>query len=126
MTPQTPDQLPPLGPRTVCGAEHLTAAEVRWWLRKGATGVRYEYCISFGVVTLQFRSRLHLIDTQFPRYAAGLPYSLLALALGPWGLPWGPVLTARAIWTNLGGGIDCSAELDAALSAEPVLPAESP
>jgi hypothetical protein len=25
--------------------------------------------------------------------------------LGPWGVPWGPVWTAVAVWTNLTGGV---------------------
>lgn len=105
------------------GAEHMTPADIRWWLRDGAVAVRYEYCISVGLASLHCQSRLHLIDTKSPRYVPGLPYSLLSLALGPWGLPWGPVLAALAIWRNFCGGIDATAEAEALLSAEPV---ESP
>ncbi|OWK37847.1 hypothetical protein FRUB_06967 [Fimbriiglobus ruber] len=35
-------------------------------------------------------------------------------------MPWGPILTARAVWTNLCGGIDVTAEIEASLSEEKI------
>lgn len=123
MSQQKSDHAPTRAVPHLVGAEHMTADDVRWWLRNGAVAVRYEYCISVGLASLSCRSRLHLIDTKSRRYIPGLPYSLLSLALGPWGLPWGPVLAARAIWSNFSGGVDATAEAEALLAAEP---AESP
>ena len=40
------------------------------------------------------------------RYLRGLGYSALALLLGPWGVPWGLILTPWAVWVNLTGGVD--------------------
>jgi len=44
----------------------------------------------------------------------GLGYSLLAILLGPWGVPWGLIWTPWAVWVNLTGGVD---ETDAILAS---------
>jgi len=36
----------------------------------------------------------------------GLPFSLISLVLGWWGIPWGPIWTISTIVTNLRGGRD--------------------
>ena len=34
----------------------------------------------------------------------------LILLGGAWGVPWGPILTARAVWVNL-SGVDTTAQV---------------
>ncbi len=38
------------------------------------------------------------------RVTAGLPYSLLSLLFGWWGIPWGPIYTVQSIIQNFRGG----------------------
>lgn len=106
-------------------APAIPPAEVWDRLADGAIAVRYEYCVSLLACSLRFRSRVHLLDTWEGRYIRGVPYSLLSLLLGWWGLPWGPVLTLRACWVNSCGGIDVTDEVEdwvdaAIVTAQPV------
>ena len=71
----------------------------------GGVWVRYEYCISLLLLTIRIHSRIHYCHAWPSRILLGVPYSLIALLLGPWGIPWGPVLTIRALWVNLSGGL---------------------
>src|SRR2546421_12982602 len=70
-----------------------------------ARDVVFAYCISCGVVTWVFWSRPHRIRSRRQALRRGLPYTLTSLVLGWWGLPWGAVLTPRAVWTNCTGGV---------------------
>ncbi len=67
--------------------------------------VRYPYVVSLGVVTLRFESRRHRIRSTDARYLRCIPYLVASILFGWWGFPWGPVLTWRAIWDCLGGGL---------------------
>ena len=72
----------------------------------GARLVRFEFCLSFLFVTIRRQSPLYLTESWQDRYLRGLGYSVLALLLGPWGVPWGLIWTPWAIWVNLTGGVD--------------------
>jgi hypothetical protein len=67
--------------------------------------VHYEYCISVILLSIRIQSRIHHCISWPSRILLGVPYALLTLILGPWGLPWGLILTIRALWVNLSGGI---------------------
>lgn len=77
----------------------------------GRRAVRFDCCFSAVFVTVRRRSGVYRTDSWQTRYLLGLGYSAVALLFGPWGVPWGPVWTARAVWTNLTGGVDAAAEL---------------
>ena len=70
-----------------------------------------EYCVSVVVATFCYRTTSYLTDSRRSRLLYGLAYSVMALAFGPWGVPWGPILTARVIWANLRGGEDMTAQV---------------
>jgi hypothetical protein len=66
--------------------------------------VRFEYCISFVFLTWRRESEeIALRDGQSAAIAS-LPYCLISLFLGWWGIPWGVFLTPICIWRNLKGG----------------------
>ena len=90
--------------------EALPADEVRSRLRNGSKAVRFEYCISFLVATVRRQSGVYLTDSWQERYIRGMGYNVLTLLLGPWGVPWGLIWTARSFWTNTTGGVDASHE----------------
>ncbi len=97
------------------GGEHLTPEQVLHLLRTGSRCVRYEFIVSVLVATFRFQSGIYLTDSWQVRYLLGLPFSVLSIAVGVWGLPWGIVLTARAVWVNLCGGVDATAHVAAHL-----------
>ena len=89
----------------------LPPAELRARIRAGDRCVRFEYCMSMVVATARRQSRVYLTKSRQERYFRGLGYTTLALVLGPWGVPWGLIWTARAVWVNLTGGEDVTEEV---------------
>jgi len=48
----------------------------------------------------------------------GLPYTVLSLLLGWWGVPWGLIYTPLVVITNFSGGCDITAAMREARGAE--------
>ena len=46
-----------------------------------------------------------------------LPFTLISLFFGWWGLPWGFIYTPMALATNLGGGKDVTTEVMSSLQS---------
>lgn len=115
-----PDRVP------LAGGGPVTPAELRDRVRAGWRCVRFESCYSLVFVTVRRQSRVYLTERWQQRYLYGLGYSVAALLAGPWGVPWGVVWTARAVWTNLTGGVDVTdAVLDHVAEHWPAVPNES-
>lgn len=93
------------------GADRASASDLRRLLTGSHRCVRFECCVSVVVATFRYRTATYLTDSRRSRFLHGLAYSVMALAFGPWGVPWGPVLTARAVWVNLRGGEDVTAHV---------------
>jgi hypothetical protein len=91
---------------SLAGSRSLFPEEVRSRVQSGARLVRFEFCVSFLFATVRRQSPLYLTGSWQDRYLRGLAYSLVALFLGPWGVPWGLIWTLWAIWVNLTGGVD--------------------
>lgn len=106
---------------SLAGSRPLLPDEVRARVAAGARLVRFEFCFSLLVFTVRRQSPVYLTESWQERYLRGLGYSALALLLGPWAVPWGPIGTAWAVWVNLTGGVD---ETEAVLAglADPVPP----
>ena len=97
------------------GTECVPPDDLRRLLGGGHRCVRFECCVSVVVATFRYQTATYLSDSDRSRFLYGLAYSLMALAFGPWGVPWGPVLTARAVWANLRGSGDVTAQVVAHL-----------
>lgn len=93
------------------GGVRLFREDIQARVAAGARLVRFEFCISIVFVTIRRQSPPYLTDSWQSRYLRGLIYSLWAILLGPWGIPWGLIWTGRAVWLNLTGGIDETATL---------------
>jgi hypothetical protein len=90
------------------GTRQLCDEELRARIAAGARCVRFEYCFSLLFFTVRRQSPVHLTDSWQQRYLWGLWYSVLALLLGLWGVPWGLLWVPWAIWVNITGGADCT------------------
>lgn len=84
-------------------------------IRRGGRVVFYEWCISCIIFTLRRPSGLILLRFREYGLVRGLPYTLLSLLLGWWGLPWGFVYTPLVLLTNLCGGCDVTTHVCAQL-----------
>jgi hypothetical protein len=76
----------------------------------GCRLVFYEYCISLVFITLRRPSRLYRLAPGSSGVVEGLRYTLVSLALGWWGIPWGVLYTPLVLWTNLSGGREVTAD----------------
>ena len=66
--------------------------------------VRFEYCISMVAMTMHRESELIELSPGESCFLRSLPYNLITLTLGWWGVPWGLLLTPGVLWRNLQGG----------------------
>ncbi|MDR1536147.1 MAG: hypothetical protein LBU64_13840 [Planctomycetota bacterium] len=96
---------------TITGLNELTGEELAWELQNGGKFVYYQYTVSLIVVTFKRASGIHFIRSGNSAAKRGLPYSLLTLLLGWWGIPWGPIYTIQTLVKNLGGGVDVTREV---------------
>jgi hypothetical protein len=81
------------------GQNHRTGAP-----QTGERFVFYEYCISLIFITLRRPSRVVRLRPGSTGLLRGLPYTIISLLFGWWGLPWGLVYTPLTLRTNLTGG----------------------
>jgi hypothetical protein len=103
----------------IAGIDHLTPVQLQEELSRGGRLVFYEYCISLIFLTLRRPSRVRLLRAGDRGIVRGLPYAVLSLLLGWWGIPWGVIYTPMVLLTNLAGGQDVTAELKPFLLPQP-------
>ena len=95
----------------IIGIEGMGNLELRTELQKGGKFVTYQYVISILVMTFKRSSNIYFIKTGESAIVRGLPFTLLSLLVGWWGIPWGIIYTIQALITNLGGGQDVTAQV---------------
>jgi hypothetical protein len=102
------------------GAEGKSFAEIDALLQEGWRFVFFEYCISCFIFTLRRPSDIILMPPDEYRWLRALPYTVISLFLGWWGIPWGFIYTPIVIFTNLTGGCDVTAQTRAWLESHAV------
>jgi hypothetical protein len=108
---QTVDQNQEVPMQQLSAPRPFALEEARQTVQAGGRIVFYEYCISFGLVTLRRPSRVYLLRRGSKGLVRGIPYTLFSLLLGWWGVPWGLIYTPLTWLTNLSGGLDITAQL---------------
>jgi hypothetical protein len=96
----------------IIGFEDIqSAGQLQQEIQQGAKFVVYQYCISLLVITFRRSSKVYFIHHDGNALLRGLPFTLLSLVLGWWGIPWGPIYTIQSLWVNLRGGRDVTQEI---------------
>ena len=96
----------------IVGLEEIkSGAELQQELQQGGKFVMYQYCISILILTFKRSSNIYFIRHEENAIVKGLPFTLLTLVLGWWGIPWGPIYTIQSIWVNFQGGKDVTKEV---------------
>jgi hypothetical protein len=80
-------------------------------LDRGGKFVVFQYTISIVIMTFKRSSSIRFVKAGEGTFAASLPYTLLTLFLGWWGIPWGPIYSIAALFSNLSGGKDVTSEV---------------
>jgi hypothetical protein len=98
------------------GLENISTEQVNHYLQQGARFVVFQYCISVLILTFKRPSDVFFIRAGESSFGKSLPFTLISLLLGWWGLPWGPIYTVSSTVTNLRGGRDITKDVVAAVN----------
>ena len=97
------------------GTEGMSTNEIRFEIQRGAKFVFFYYSVSVLVMSFRRASPVYFIPAGRNALGKGLPWILLTLVAGWWGIPWGPIYTVQSLVVNFKGGKDVTAELSARL-----------
>ena len=89
----------------------LTTDQINRELTHGAKFVVYQFAISLLVITFRRSSDTYFVRAGESGVVKGLPFTLLTLILGWWGIPWGPIYSVGSLYNNLRGGKDITQEV---------------
>lgn len=102
----------------IIGLENIrSGGELQAELQQGGKFIVYQYCISLLVITFKRFSNVYFVSHDQNAVVKGLPFTLLSLVLGWWGIPWGPIYTIQGLWVNLNGGKDVTQEVLASMTS---------
>jgi hypothetical protein len=121
-----PVPVPSIDLRSIAGTEGKSIAELQQAVAAGGRFVVFQYCISVLILSFKRSSPIMFIPAGESAFAKGLPYSLISLLAGWWGIPWGPIWTIMTFAENCGGGKDVTAPILAALGCANVPPIAAP
>lgn len=93
------------------GIDNLSTDEIRFEVQRGAKFVLYSYCVSVVVLTFRRTSDVYFLRSGESPVVKGLPWTLLTVLLGWWGIPWGPIYSIQSLILNLSGGKDVTGQL---------------
>lgn len=93
----------------IIGVEGMGNLELRTEIQRGGRFVMFQYVISILIMTFKRSSNIYFVKADESAVLKGLPFTLLSLVVGWWGIPWGIIYTIQALITNLGGGKDVTA-----------------
>jgi hypothetical protein len=109
------------------GIEGLKQGELDFELQRGAKFVLFQYCISVVILTFRRPSDIYFLRAGENPVVKGLPFTLVSLLAGWWGIPWGPIYTVQSIYNNLRGGKDVTQAVVNSLRGQAApLPTASP
>jgi hypothetical protein len=97
------------------GIEGMSIDQVRFEVQRGGKFVVYNYCVSVLIMTFKRASPLYFIPAGQSAVGKSLPWTLLTLVAGWWGIPWGPIFSVQSLVVNFKGGKDVTAEIAARL-----------
>jgi hypothetical protein len=108
---QIADQRAEAVPMRIRGIELLAPDEMDRELAAGGRFVFFEYTISLVFVTLRRPTDIYFLRAGEKAFPRSIPYCLLSLFLGWWGLPWGIIYTPLTLILNFSGGRDVTQEV---------------
>lgn len=100
------------------------ASEVANEINRGGRFVVYQYVVSLVFITFRRNAPLEFIPAGENAATKSLPWTLITLLLGWWGIPFGFIYTPIVLRKNLRGGTDVTESVLAKL--RPPQPTTSP
>jgi hypothetical protein len=99
----------------ISGIEGKSSDQIQFEIQQGGKFVLYQYCVSLLVITLKRPSNIYFIAPGQSAVVKGLPWTLLTVLAGWWGIPWGPIYSVQCLIVNLKGGKDVTGQVAAQL-----------
>ena len=96
---------------SIKNVQGLTAEVLRAEVGNGARFVQFDYTISIVVMTFKRSTDIYFVRHDASHWKHSLPFTMISLVLGWWGIPWGFIYTPMALYTNLSGGRDLTREV---------------
>ena len=103
------------------GIEGMKHGEMDFEIQRGAQFVLFQYCISIVILTFRRPSDIYFLRQGENPVVKGLPFTLLSLVAGWWGIPWGPIYTMQSVYNNSRGGKDVTQAVVNSLRAQSAL-----
>lgn len=75
-------------------------------INDGGRFVRFHCAYSLIYITVWGYSDVHYLAPGKGTLLKSLPYTLMTMLFGWWGIPWGPIYTLKTIYVNMSGGLD--------------------
>lgn len=100
------------------GIEGMKHGELDFEIQRGAKFVLFQYCISVVVLTFRRPSDIYFLRQGENAVVKGLPFTLLSMVAGWWGIPWGPIYTIQSVYNNSRGGKDVTQAVVNSLRAQ--------
>lgn len=98
--------------------EGLTGDDINNELKNGAKFVVFRYCFSILILTFRHNSGIYFIKSGESTIKYSIGFTLITFLFGWWGIPWGPIYSIGALYTNLTGGKDVTMELLNAMNSK--------
>ena len=105
------------------GIEGMKDGELDFEIQRGGKFVLFHYCISIIVLTFRRPSDIYFLRQGESAVTKALPFTLLSLVAGWWGIPWGPIYTIQSVYNNSRGGKDVTQAVLNSLRAQAAAPA---
>lgn len=93
------------------GLEGMSTQELNTELERGGRFVIFTFTISILVMTFKQPTDIYFLRGNQSGFVHGLPFTMLSLVLGWWGIPWGPIYTIWSTVENSAGGKDVTREV---------------
>lgn len=91
--------------------EGLSSDEINNELNNGAKFIVFQYCFSIIVMTFKRGSDIYFVKTGESTVKHSIGFTLITLIFGWWGIPWGPIYSIGALYSNLTGGKDVTQDV---------------
>lgn len=85
------------------GIHGWNIAQIQDEISGGGRFVQYNWCISLLVVTYRYQSPIYFLRKNESAFIKGVPYTIITLLLGWWGIPYGPFYTLTSVYKNIEG-----------------------
>jgi len=94
----------------------LSAEDLQDAVKEGGKFVYYQFTVSLIIVTFKRTSDVYLVRNSENAAKKGLPFTLLSLVFGWWGIPFGPLYSLESIRNNMKGGKEVTDEVMATVA----------